>query len=55
MCRELKRREKQREKEARKAANAAAQPTASANDKIANEDNLSPNVSHSCVYPPLSW
>ena len=51
-CRELKRREKQREKEARKAANAVAQHPASTNDgaadNVANEDNLSPNVSHLC-------
>jgi hypothetical protein len=50
LCRELKRREKQREKEARRAANAAAQPQASTNDGtrdgVANEDSLSPNVSH---------
>ena len=50
LCRELKRREKHREKEARRAANAASQPSASTNDgtgdNVANEDSLSPNVSH---------
>lgn len=49
LVRELKRREKQRDKEAKKAQKAAEAPAKPASKAAAgvNEDELTPNVSHS--------